>query len=58
MQFCLVDGFEQIVDAVELEGLHGIVVEGGGEDDGDGGRRCAQGLKTQSRVLSKDLTIY
>ena len=48
MQFCLVDGFEQIVDAVELEGLHGIVVEGGGEDDGDGGRRCAQGLKTQS----------
>ena len=35
-QVFLSDGFEKIVDAVDLEGLEGVLVVGGGEDDGTG----------------------
>ena len=35
-QVFLSDGFEEIVDAVDLEGLEGVLVVGGGEDDGTG----------------------
>ena len=28
----LVEGFQDVVDGVDVEGLHGVVVEGGGED--------------------------
>lgn len=29
----LVEGFQDVIDGVDVEGLHGVVVEGGGEDD-------------------------
>ena len=48
MKFLIVDGFQQIVDAVEPEGLYGIVVVGRSEDDGDGFRHGFQLLETES----------
>ena len=36
MKFVGIDGFQQIVKTVEAEGLHSILVIGGGENDGDG----------------------
>src|SRR5574344_853355 len=46
VQFLTVDGFQQIVDAVELEGLHSVVVVGGCENDGDGCWYCLKRLET------------
>ena len=48
MKFLTVDGFQQVVDAVEAEGLHGIVVVGRSEDDVDGFRHGFQLLETES----------
>lgn len=36
MQLLAVDGLQQVIDTVETESLHGIVVVGRSEDDGDG----------------------
>ena len=43
-----VDGFEQIVDAVDLEGLKGILVVGGGEDDGTFGGDLVEDAEGQT----------
>ena len=47
-EFVCVYGFEQVVEAVVLERLHGVFVVGGREDDRHGGRRLFQRLETQS----------
>ena len=47
-EFVCVYGFKQVVKAVILERLHGILVVGGREDNRHGGRRLFQRFETQS----------
>ena len=40
-EFLVADGFEQIVECVDFEALHGVIVVGGGEYDACGWRHDA-----------------
>ena len=51
------DGFQQIIETVVFEGLDGILVVSGGEDDRRGHCRPAQHVETQA-VGQADVSEY